>query len=88
MHADDCALRQRPARELATALLRVGAAGGGGAPAGALAASEAGSGGEVTARVTRLLRPAPGLCAAALALVCATAVAVVAVPVAFLILPL
>ncbi len=88
MHADDCALRQRPARELATALLRVGAAGGGGAPAGALAAAAEGSGGEVTARVTRLLRPAPGLCAAAVALVCATAVVVVSVPAAFLILPL
>jgi Zn-dependent protease with chaperone function len=92
MHADDCARRHRPARELATALLRVGAAGGGRAPAGTLAASEAGSeagaSGEVTARVTRLLRPAPGLCAAGLALVCATAVAVVAIPAGFLILPI
>src|SRR5215469_1918563 len=32
MHADDRVLRQVPARELATALLRVGAAGGGGVP--------------------------------------------------------
>jgi Zn-dependent protease with chaperone function len=88
MHADDCALRYRPARELATALLRVGAAGGGGAPAGAMAASDVGSSGEVTARVTRLLRPVPGLCTAALALIGAAAVVVVAVPAAFLILPL
>jgi beta-lactamase regulating signal transducer with metallopeptidase domain len=88
MHADDCALRHRPARELATALLRIGAAGGGMAPAGALAAAEADTGGEVTARVTRLLRPVPGLCAAALTLVCAAAVIVVAIPAAFLILPL
>jgi Zn-dependent protease with chaperone function len=88
MHADDCARRHRPARELATALLRVGAAGGGRAPAGTLAASEAGTSGEVTARVTRLLRPAPGLCAAGLALVCAAAVAVVAIPAGFLILPI
>jgi beta-lactamase regulating signal transducer with metallopeptidase domain len=88
MHADDCARRHRPARELATALLRVGAAGGGRAPAGTLAASEAGTSGEVTARVMRLLRPAPGLCAAALALVCAAAVVVVAIPAAFLTLPI
>jgi Zn-dependent protease with chaperone function len=38
MHADDRALRHRPARELATALLRVGAAGGGAVPSGGLAA--------------------------------------------------
>jgi len=87
MHADDCALRNRPARELATALLRVGAAGGGRAPAGALAATDAGASGDVAARVTRLLRPAPGLCAPALTLVCAAAVVVAAVPVAFLVLP-
>jgi beta-lactamase regulating signal transducer with metallopeptidase domain len=91
MHADDCALRHRPARELATALLRVGAAGGGRAPTGALAAADAeldGAGeGDVAARVTRLLRPAPGLCAAAVTLVCAAAVIVVAIPAAFLVLP-
>jgi Zn-dependent protease with chaperone function len=57
MLADDRALRHRPARELATALLRVGAAGGVQAPAGALAAD----GGQVAARVSRLLRPAPRL---------------------------
>ena len=55
------ARRHRPARELATALLRVGAAGGGLAPSGALAAARpALADGEVAARVTRLLRPAPG----------------------------
>jgi len=88
MHADDRALRRRPARELATALLRVGAAGGGRAPAGALAADGPGIGCDVAARVTRLLRPAPRLSAAALALVCAVAALAVAVPVAFLALPL
>jgi Peptidase family M48 len=60
MLADDRALRHRPARELATALLRVGAAGGAQAPAGALAAAAAGGGrgadGQVAARVSRLLR--------------------------------
>ncbi len=43
MLADDRARRHRPARELATALLRVGAAGAGVAPAGALAAAAAAS---------------------------------------------
>jgi len=87
MHADDRALRQRPARELATALLRVGAAGGGLAPSGALAAIEADLGGEVAARVTRLLRPAPSLSAPALALVGLAAVLAVIVPAAVLIIP-
>lgn len=87
MHADDRALRHRPARELATALLRVGAAGGGGAPSGALAAAAAGPDGDVTARVIRLLRPAPGLPVPALILVCAAAAVVVTVPAAFLLLP-
>jgi len=151
MLADDHALRHRPARELATALIRVGAAGsrvpsgalaiagaengagddgggagaaGGGARAGtdaagaragtdaagasaagaragtdAAGASAAGAragtdaasaengadgGGEVAVRVARLLRPAPGLSAAALALVCGTAGLLVAVPVTLL----
>ncbi len=88
MHADDRALRQRPARELATALLRVGAAGGVGAPSGALAAAESGHDGEVAARVIRLLRPAPALSNGALALVLAAAAALVAVPLAVLFLPL
>jgi Zn-dependent protease with chaperone function len=100
MLADDHALRHRPARELATALMRVGAAGSP-APSGTLAASgstgsgstgsaTAGStagGGEVAVRVARMLRPAPGLPGPAIALVCGTAVLLVAVPVAFLFIP-
>lgn len=61
MLADDRARKRRPARELATALLRVGAAGGGLAPAGALAATGKALSGELAARVARLLRPPPGL---------------------------
>jgi beta-lactamase regulating signal transducer with metallopeptidase domain len=87
MHADDRVLRHRPARELATALLRVGAAGGGQAPSGTLAAAGASMEGDVSARVTRLLRPAPGLCVPALTLVGAAAAIVVAIPAAFLLLP-
>jgi beta-lactamase regulating signal transducer with metallopeptidase domain len=89
MHADDRALRQRAARELATALLRVGAAGSGGTPAGALAvADHPGVDGEVAARVIRLLRPAPGLSRAALALVIVAAAATVAVPAVLLVVPI
>jgi Zn-dependent protease with chaperone function len=88
MHADDRARQQRPARELATALLRVGAAGGCRAPSGALAVTEPGFEGEVTARVTRLLLPAAGLPAPALALVATAAAVAVAVPVAVLLMPL
>jgi Zn-dependent protease with chaperone function len=87
MHADDRVLRQRPARELATALLRVGAAGGGRPPSGALAMAGPELEGEVAARVTRLLRPAPGLSAPALALVGAAAALAVTVPVAVLLIP-
>jgi Zn-dependent protease with chaperone function len=83
MLADDRALRHRPARELATALLRVGAAGGAYAPAGALAAG----GGQVAARVSRLLRPAPRLPVPALVLIGLAAVGTLAIPVAFLALP-
>src|SRR5690349_8792319 len=61
MLADDRARRRRPARELATALLRVGASGGGLAPVGALAATGTAFDGELAARVARLLRPPPGL---------------------------
>jgi len=61
MLADDRARKRRPARELATALLRVGASGGGLAPAGALAATGSALDGELAARVARLLRPPPGL---------------------------
>jgi Peptidase family M48 len=75
--------RQRPARPLATALLRVGAAGPATVPCGALAVAD---GGDVAVRVARLLAPPPGLRAAALALVGCTAFALVAVPAAFLLL--
>jgi Zn-dependent protease with chaperone function len=88
MHADDRALRHRPARELATALLRVGAAGGGGVPSGALGAAHRAEECEVAARVIRLLRPAPGLSNATLAAIIAVSVAIVAVPAALLVLPL
>lgn len=87
MLADDRALRHRPARELATALLRVGAAGGVHAPNGALAAGGCGPDGQVAARVSRLLRPAPRLPVTAMALVAVVAVATVAIPAAFLALP-
>ena len=87
MHADDRALQTRPARELATALLRVGAAGGGGVPSGALAAIDAADG-EVTARVIRILRPAPGLCPAARVLAGLAAAGAVGIPALLLILPL
>jgi Zn-dependent protease with chaperone function len=89
MLADDQALRHRPvaARELATALIRVGAAGGGRAPLGSLAVSDHGADGQVAARVSRLLRPAPRLPWPAIAMVCAVAVLVVTVPAAFLLFP-
>ena len=87
MHADDRARSQLPARELATALLRVGAAGGCRAPSGALAISEPELAGEVAQRVTRLLRPAASLPAAALVLVGAAAALAVTVPVAVLLMP-
>jgi bla regulator protein blaR1 len=87
MLADDRALRHRPARELATALLRVGASGAGHAPSGALAAMPAADG-ETVARVTRLLAPAPRLRAPVLALIWSTAAVLVAAPVALLLLPL
>lgn len=83
MQADDRALRHRPARELATALLRVGAAGGVHPPNGALAAAD----GQVAARVSRLLKPAPRLPVAAVALIGVVAIATVAIPAAFLTIP-
>jgi Zn-dependent protease with chaperone function len=88
MHADDMARRHRPARELATALLRVGAAGGGLAPSGALAAVQPAMDCDVAARVTRLLRPAPGLSVSALALVALAATLAIMVPAAVLLMPL
>ncbi len=86
MLADDHALKQRPARELVTALIRVGASGPDAAPTGALAAGGT-QDGEVAARVARLLEPAPGLSAPSLALVCAAAALLVLVPAALLVLP-
>ena len=83
MLADDRALRQQPARELATALLRVGSSGAGLAPSGALAAVGTADA-EVAARVARLLTPQARLSLAAQALVCCTAVLLVAVPVTLL----
>jgi Zn-dependent protease with chaperone function len=88
MHADDRVLRQVPARELATALLRVGAAGGGGVPAGALALAREPTECEVAARVIRLLRPPPGLNGVTTALVLTVSAALVAIPAALLLLPL
>jgi Zn-dependent protease with chaperone function len=88
MHADDRALQQRPAGALATALLRVGAAGGGGVPSGALAAASRTEECEVAARVIRLLRPTPGLSNAVVALVVSVAAAIVTIPVVLLVLPL
>jgi Zn-dependent protease with chaperone function len=88
MHADDRVLRQLPARELATALLRVGAAGGGGVPTGALAAAGRQEECEVAARVIRLLRPPPGLSSAATSLVLAVSAVLVIVPGMLLVLPL
>jgi Zn-dependent protease with chaperone function len=82
MLADDRALRQRPARELATALLRVGASGAGLAPSGALAAACTAD--EVAARVARLLTPQTRLPLHVQALVCCTAALLVAVPVTLL----
>jgi len=87
MLADDRALRHRPARELATALLRVGAAGGGHAPAGALAVADGTAECQVAVRVSRLLRPARRLRAPALVLVGVLAAATVAIPAAFLAMP-
>jgi Zn-dependent protease with chaperone function len=88
MHADDRVLRQLPARELATALLRVGAAGGGAVPTGALALAGPQVECEVAARVIRLLRPPPGLSGAATSLVLTLCAALVILPAVLLVLPL
>jgi len=102
MLADDHALRHRPARELVTALIRVGAAGPASAPAGALAVAgrhpatpDRGPAtpdprpaeSGVCARVERLLAPAPGLSLPALTLVSGAAAALVVVPVTLLLFP-
>ncbi|HUZ54863.1 MAG TPA: M56 family metallopeptidase [Streptosporangiaceae bacterium] len=101
MMADDRARRLLPARELATALLRVGASGGGAAPTGALAiaggpataasvstGSKARLDGELAARVTRLLRPPPGLPVIAVMLLGTIAALLVVAPAVALLLPL
>jgi len=80
MLADDHTLRTRPARELVSALVRFGTAGTCPAPAGALAA-----GGEVVARVSRLMHPARPLPTAAVAAICLAAALLVAAPVALLV---
>jgi Zn-dependent protease with chaperone function len=85
MMADDRALRVRglAPRELATALLRFGTAGGHGAPAGTLAAAE----GELTARVSRLLSPPPPLPRVAQATVVLSAALLVALPLILIVTP-
>jgi Zn-dependent protease with chaperone function len=87
MLADDRARKVRSPRELATALLRVGVSGGGAAPTGALAATPT-IDGELTARVTRLLRPPPGLSAPAVALLGLAAALLVLAPITALLLPM
>jgi Zn-dependent protease with chaperone function len=83
MLADDRAQRARPARELATALLRFGTAGVGCAPRGALAAAA----GDISARVTRLLSPPPPLPRRTRAAIGLSAAALAAVPLVLLIIP-
>ncbi len=87
MLADDMARKQGPARELATALLRFGVAGGTGPPSGALAAAPAARS-DVAARVSRLLEPAPRLSRPAFVAVSALAILLAAVPAALLVVPL
>jgi hypothetical protein len=87
MMADVRALRVRGLlpKELATALVRFGTAGGADcAPAGALAVAE----GELTARVLRLLTPPPPMSRAAQAAIVLTAALVVATPLLLLVTPL
>jgi len=89
MLADDRARRSRPARELATALMRFGVAGAPAPPSGALAAAAAaGSQGEVVTRVTRLLMPQPGLPRPMWIAVCCSAAVLVVVPAALFVMPL
>jgi hypothetical protein len=57
-------------------------------PSGGLAAIDSDLDGDVTARVIRLLRPAPGLCPAARLVAGLAAAAAVAIPVSLLVLPL
>jgi Zn-dependent protease with chaperone function len=83
MLADDRALRARPARELVSALVRVGTAGQ--VSVGTLAAL-AGSDSEVTARVHRLLQPRHPLPAPAVAGICLGSALLAAAPVALMFL--
>ena len=88
MLADDRALRARPARALAGALARFGAAGcAENAPAGALAVAGTAHEGEMAARVSRIMTPAPPLSRAARAGIWCTATLIVVVPMAVLLLP-
>ena len=88
MLADDRALRARPARALAGALARFGAAGcAENTPAGALAVSGAVQEGEMAARVTRIMTPAPPLAYAVRLGIWCAATTIVVVPVALLLLP-
>lgn len=80
MLADDRALRARPARELVSALVRVGTSGN--VPTGALAAARGEC--EVTARVTRLLHPIRPLPPAVVAAVCLGSALIAATPIALL----
>jgi len=90
MLADDRALRTRQTRELVSALVRFGTAGTCPAPAGALAVGGAAGGtvggGEVAARVTRLLQPVRPLPSAAVAAICFAAVLLIAAPVTLLVI--
>jgi Zn-dependent protease with chaperone function len=88
MLADDRALRARPARELATALMRFGVAGAQAPPSGALAVADRAGQGEVVARVTRLLEPQARLARPLWVTVCCGAALLVVVPAALFVVPL
>jgi hypothetical protein len=77
-----------PARELAKALLRFGAAGSSCAPEGALAVASPTTEGEITARVSRLLQPPPPLPRAAQAGVVLASATLVAGVLLLLVIPL
>lgn len=88
MLADDRAGRARPARELATALMRFGVAGASAPPSGALAAAQPGRQDEVAVRVARLLAPQPGLSRPLWLGICASAALLVLIPAALFVIPL
>ncbi|HLI38215.1 MAG TPA: M56 family metallopeptidase [Streptosporangiaceae bacterium] len=87
MLADDRALRVLSPRALAGALARFGTAGSECAPAGSLGMSHPSGEGELAARVSRLLQPAPRLPLPAVAGICCGATLLAAVPLALLALP-